>query len=53
MLVTDPLDWRWSSARAHAGLEPPPIPLVETSLRAAFGDTPDWRERFRAHIQSD
>jgi putative transposase len=50
-LVTDPLDWPWSSARANAGLEPPRIPLVETSLRAAFGDNANWRERFRKHIQ--
>jgi REP element-mobilizing transposase RayT len=51
-LASDPLEWLWSSARAHAGLEPPRIPLDETSLRAAFGDNPGWRERFRAHIQA-
>ncbi len=50
-LVDDPLDWPWGSARAHAGLEPPRIPLDETSLRAAFGDNANWRERFREHIQ--
>lgn len=50
-LVSDPLDWPWGSARAHAGLEPPRIPLDETSLRAAFGDRAGWRERFRAYIQ--
>jgi putative transposase len=50
-LASDPLDWPWGSARAHAGLEPPRIPLDETSLRAAFGDTAGWRERFRAYIQ--
>ena len=26
-LVDDPLEWRWASTRAHAGLEPPQIPL--------------------------
>jgi putative transposase len=52
-LVADPLDWPWGSARAHAGLEPPRIPLVETDLRAAFGDTSAWREHFRTHIQAD
>lgn len=52
-LVTDPLDWSWGSARAHAGLESPRIPLVETSLRAAFGNNSAWRERFRTHIQID
>ena len=50
-LVSDPLDWIWGSARAHAGLEPPRIPLNELSLRAALGDTPGWRKRFRAHIR--
>jgi putative transposase len=50
-LVSDPLDWPWGSARAHAGLEPPRIPLDEMSLRAALGGTPGWRERFRAYIQ--
>ena len=49
-LVTDPLDWPWSSARAHAGLEQPRIPLAESDLRAAFGDCADWRERYRAQI---
>jgi REP element-mobilizing transposase RayT len=52
-LATDPLEWTWGSARAHAGLEPPRIPLAETSLRAAFGDDPDWRGRFRAYIQDN
>jgi len=51
--VDDPLDWPWGSARAHAGLESPRIPLDEMSLRAALGPTPGWRERFRAHVQSD
>jgi putative transposase len=49
-LVTDPLDWPWSSARAHAGLDRPRIPLAESELRAAFGDCADWRERYRAQI---
>ena len=49
-LVTDPLDWPWSSARAHAGLERPRIPPAETDLRAALGDCADWRERYRAQI---
>jgi len=51
-LVEDPLDWPWGSARAHAGLEPSRIPLDETSLRAAFGQTAGWRERFRAYMQN-
>jgi putative transposase len=49
-LVTDPLDWPWSSARAHAGLERARIPLAESDLQASFGDGDDWRERYRAQI---
>ena len=51
-LVTNPFDWRWSSASAHAGLERPHIPLSETDLRAAFGDGRDWRERYRELIEA-
>jgi len=49
-VVEDPLDWPWSSARAHAGLERPHIPLAEDDLRAAFGDDNDWRKRYRTQI---
>jgi putative transposase len=51
-LVDDPLDWPWSSARAHAGLERPRIPLAESDLRAAFGGDGSWRERYRVQIQT-
>jgi hypothetical protein len=51
--VTDPLEWPWSSARAHAGLERPRIPLAESDLRAAFGDMDDWRERYRTTVEPD
>jgi REP element-mobilizing transposase RayT len=47
-LVTDPLDWRWSSARAHAGRERPRIPLSEEPLRAALGRRSDWRREYLA-----
>jgi putative transposase len=47
-LVESPFDWPWSSARAHAGLETPRIPLSETDLRFAFGDASDWRDHYRA-----
>jgi putative transposase len=50
-LVLDPLEWPWSSARAHAGLEPPAIPLDERPLREAFDDDPNWRDRYREHIR--
>jgi REP element-mobilizing transposase RayT len=50
-LVQDPLAWRWSSARTHAGLEQAPIPLAEDDLRAAFGNGDDWRERYRSTIE--
>lgn len=44
--VQDPLSWRWGSARTHAGLEAPRIPLDETDLRAALGGASSWRWRF-------
>lgn len=50
-LVDAPLEWPWSSARAHARLERPRIPLAEGDLRAAFGGGGGWRERYRARIQ--
>jgi REP-associated tyrosine transposase len=48
-LVLDPLDWPWSSARAHAGREPAAIPLDETPLRAEFGGA--WRQSYRELVQ--
>src|SRR5262249_42881772 len=45
-VVGDPRDWRWSSARAHAGLEPPRIPLHEEPLQAALGSR-RWRIAYR------
>ena len=38
--------------RAHAGLERPRIPLAESDLGAAFGDADNWRERYRAQIET-
>jgi putative transposase len=49
-LVRDPLAWPWSSARTHAGLERPRIPLAEEPLEAAFGG-PAWRENYLMHIR--
>jgi hypothetical protein len=40
------------SARVHAGIEPAPIPLNSDPLRAALGDSPHWRERYRELIQA-
>jgi putative transposase len=51
-LVKDPLGWRWSSARTHAGLEKPLIPLAEGDLHAAFGGTDHWRDHYRSMIES-
>jgi putative transposase len=52
-LVRDPLAWPWSSARAHAGLERPRIFLAESDLRAAFGGSEGWRERYREEIRGE
>ena len=49
-LVRDPLAWPWSSARAHAGLEPPRIPLAENALQAAFGGD-SWRRNYINQIR--
>jgi putative transposase len=49
-LCDDPLAWPWSSAGACAGLRDPAIPLDSAPLRAAFGDTDDWRRRYRDFI---
>jgi putative transposase len=50
-LADDPLDWPWSSARAHAGLERPRVPLAEEDLRSAFGADDHWRRRYREQIR--
>ena len=47
-LAADPLDWPWSSARTHAGLELPKIPLAESDLRVAFGNHEGWRRAYLA-----
>jgi putative transposase len=46
-LAADPLDWPWGSARSHAGLEPPRIPLHEADLQVAFGGSECWRDAYR------
>jgi len=51
-LARSPLDWRWGSARAHAGLEAPAIPLDEMPLREAFDNHPTWRHRYRRLVMS-
>jgi REP element-mobilizing transposase RayT len=51
-MVADPLDWPWSSARAHAGLERPYIPIAEDDLRAAFGDRDDWRREYVVQVRT-
>jgi putative transposase len=49
-LVRDPLQWPWSSARAHAGLEPAQIPIAEGELKAAFGSVA-WRRNYVDQIR--
>ena len=51
-LAQDPLEWPWTSARAHAGLEKPRIPLAEADLGAAFGDGDHWRREYRHCLRS-
>jgi REP element-mobilizing transposase RayT len=51
-LAPDPFSWPWSSAAASAGLVPSPIPLDEAPIRAALGDTSDWRDRYRLYLDA-
>ena len=51
-LVTNPLDWPWASTRAHAALDRPAVPLDETLLRGALGDTAGWRTRYAELIHT-
>jgi putative transposase len=50
-LVSDPFAWPWSSAAATAGLAKPALPLDLAPLRAAVGEAPDWRQRYRRFIE--
>ena len=50
-LTLDPLEWRWGSARVHAGLVPPVIPLAEEDLRPAFGGGTNWRRRYQEQVR--
>jgi putative transposase len=52
-LTDDPFAWRWSSAAASSGLVEPMIPLDPGPLRAALGDSNDWRRRYHRFIQTD
>ncbi|HEX7255363.1 MAG TPA: transposase [Gaiellaceae bacterium] len=51
-LCDDPFAWPWSSAAASAGLTEPAIPLDSGPLRAALGDSDDWRRRYREFIDA-
>lgn len=51
-LCADPFSWPWSSTAASAGLVEPAIPLDPGPLRAALGDRPDWRRRYREFIEA-
>jgi REP element-mobilizing transposase RayT len=49
-LAAGPLDWRWGSAAATAGLERPRIPLHLGPIHDAFGGGPAWRGRYTQHL---
>jgi putative transposase len=51
-LVDNPLAWRWSSARASAGLERPRLALDEEPLRSALAAGPAWRSRYRDFVEN-
>jgi putative transposase len=50
-LASDPVAWPWGSSAATAGLAEPGLPLELAPLRAAFGDTPNWQQRYRRFIE--
>jgi putative transposase len=49
-LVRDPFDWPWGSARAHAALDPPRIPIAEEDLEAVFGGS-GWRRNYMTQVR--
>lgn len=51
-LCSNPFSWPWSSAAAVAGLADSTIPLDHGPIRAALGDTDDWRRRYREFIEA-
>jgi putative transposase len=50
-LSADPFSWPWSSTASTAGLVEPSIPLDPNPLRAALGDSDDWRRRYHRFIE--
>jgi putative transposase len=51
-LCARPSDWRWSSYRANAGIDPSPRFLSEAALRDASGGSGEWRSRYREFVES-
>lgn len=51
-IVPQPLDWPWSSARSHAGLDTPAVQLSDKRLRGALGAQANWRKRYVAFIDA-
>jgi putative transposase len=49
-LAADPLDWRWGSAAATAGLERPRIPLHLAPIHDALGGGTAWRQHYAEHV---
>jgi len=51
-IAKNAFDWPWSSARAHAGLERPMIPLAENDLKTAFASRTDWRHEYVTALEA-
>lgn len=49
-MVADPADYRWSSYRATAGLEPRTEWLAPTELIPYFGDDQSWQQNYVAYV---
>ena len=52
-IVLDPFDWSWSSARAHAGLAPAPLPLDDAPLRGAYENAAQWRDHYHRYVAGE
>jgi len=50
-MVKRPEDWKWSSYRATAGLEPTPKWLAVHKLEPFFGEPSSWRSNYRDYVE--
>lgn len=49
-IASTPEEYRWSSYRATAGLEPAPEWLATNELSPYYGDSDSWQEAYRSYV---